>query len=99
MKAKFISVFFLFFFLQSVNIFSQQHEIDSQKNILQIEKEDTNKINTLNELSWSLKNKGDFPPALNYAQQASELSEKISFPKGKATALDRMGLVYYNEGN
>src|ERR1051326_994668 len=91
---------FILFLYGSVFLYGQNGPVaDSLLSALSKEKDDTSKVNTLNELSWELKNKGDYASALNYTQQAKILSEKNSFLRGKATAYDRTVLIYNNQGN
>ena len=95
----FSNYIFLLFFSIPFFSFTQNRETDSLLKLLPTENIDSNKVETLNELTWQLKNAGDYTLALHYAQQAKEISEKISYQSGLATAYDRMGLIYYKQGN
>src|SRR3954447_872799 len=66
-------------------------KIDSLKKILVIQKEDTNKVNTLNELSAILDH--DRNSAMQYAKEALSLSQKINFKKGEGNAYYQMGVA------
>jgi len=57
---------------------------DSLKKILQTQKEDTNKVNTLNELSAELVANRDI--SMEYAKSALLLSQKIHYKNGEANA-------------
>ena len=78
--------------------------IDSLLNSLKTAKEDTNKVNTLNNLSKKITNTGDYEKAKKYANDALILSQKIKpiaigFKKGKANAYNIIGNIYYYQGN
>ncbi len=74
--------------------FAQDQEIDSLKAVVETLKEDSTKVNTLNELS-SLLYTTQPDLAIMYALEAMELGEQIRFYKGVALALKYMGLGYY----
>jgi serine phosphatase RsbU (regulator of sigma subunit) len=80
-------------------IFSQNKLIDSLKNKLAGQGEDTAKINTLNILSRQLDNNGDQKAALNYSDTALFLSQKLQFKKGLAASLKTHGNIYFNQSN
>ncbi len=79
---KILSLFFLG--LNLYTVYSQSNTIDSLTNALKLHKEDTNKIKTLNALSWSVLATDDYKKALQYANEAFSLSEKVNFVRGKA---------------
>ena len=79
--------------------FAKQGEIDSLLSVLETAKEDTNKVNALNNLSLELLNTGDFLQAKKYADDALSLSGKINFKKGKADAYNNIGIIYLKQGN
>lgn len=78
---------------------AQQNIIDSLQNVLSSAKEDTNKVNILNNLAWEFKNTADFEKSINYAAQANDLSDKINYKKGKAKSLSIIGLNLGDQGN
>lgn len=78
---------------------AQNPILDSLQAVLKTQGEDTNRVNTLNELSWQLKDLGNFTLALTNANDAMLLSRKIDYKKGIATAYSRNGQVYQNQGN
>ena len=80
-----INLFVIFYF----NVVAQDNYADSLKKVLLTQKEDTNKVNTLNELSSWVADNGD--SALQYARQALILSQKLYFKNGEGNA-------YYNYG-
>lgn len=66
--------------------------VDSLFEILQVQKRDTLKVNTLNELAWELK-KSDALKAKQFANQALRLSDSLKFDRGKITSLNRIGTI------
>jgi len=61
-------------------------KIDPARKVLQAQKEDSNKVNSLNKLSTNALTREDFDNSMQYAKEALSLSEKINFKKGKADA-------------
>jgi len=89
----------LFFITALCNILAAQNaQIDSLKNVLQAQKEDTNKINTLNNLSRLFMYE-DALSAFQYANQALSLSENINFKKGKVISYIHLASSFYQQGN
>ncbi len=85
--------------LLTVNGKAQNNTIDSLQAVLKTQQEDTNKVNTLNELSWELKNVGNFTVALKYANEGMLMAKQIGYKKGMATSYSRQGQVYQYQGN
>lgn len=77
----------------------QDSKIDSFARVLKTQKDDTNKANTLNALSRQLWQKGRYPEAKKYADDALALAEIIKFKTGKAIALNNIGIIYAYQGN
>ena len=96
--AKYIMTAFLFV-LYSFVLNGQNNAIDSLKRVLQTQKEDTNKVNTLIALGTALNRISDLDNALKYAIQALALSERISFQRGQAKAYNRIASVHQTKGN
>src|SRR6185437_14096089 len=87
----------LLFFATSI-CYAQKHEMDSMLHVLSTEKEDTNRVNTLNNLSFSLYlSKPD--TAILLAQQADALATKLGWIKGEAYANCYEGLGYKKKSN
>ncbi|MEP7171060.1 MAG: tetratricopeptide repeat protein, partial [Bacteroidota bacterium] len=81
-------------------LFAQtQSKIDSLETVLKTSKEDTTKVNVLNNLSWELINTAEYAKAKQYADDALAIAEKINFKKGTANAYGNIGIIYYNQGN
>ena len=73
--------------------------IDSLKQILQTNKEDTAKVNTLNILSKIFTYRRDLPNALLYSQRALSLAEKIHSKAGIAQSYETLGGYYRAQEN
>ncbi|MEO9022548.1 MAG: tetratricopeptide repeat protein [Ginsengibacter sp.] len=100
------TIAFLFFTLVTFSFtgYTQSNEassfkIDSLKNVLQTQKEDTNKVNSLNVLSFFLTYAGDTVNAIRYADEALSLAGKTNFEKGKGLAYLNIGTIYFLQNN
>lgn len=87
------------FIIQSVCLFSQGRVIDSLKLKLKTAKEDTSKVNTLNELAKKFAKIHNFDTALYFSNNAKLLAGSIKFEKGEAKSLMLIGYIYNNTGN
>ncbi|MBC7864781.1 MAG: tetratricopeptide repeat protein [Bacteroidia bacterium] len=74
--------------------FSQNRKIDSLLTLLKTDKEDTNKVNHLNNLGWQLKHNNP-DTAIILSNQALTIAEKCSWKKGMANALSNLGVYNY----
>ena len=79
--------------------YAQNNVIDSLEKVLATQKEDTNKVNTLNALSRGLISVEDNERAMLHAQAAISLAEKLHFKTGEGFAYKNIGLVYTNKKN
>ena len=80
--------------------FCQTKKIDSLKLVLGVTKEDTSKINILNQLASDFFYiVGDSKSALSYAEDALALAEKNHFKKGIRNAYDNMGDANFLQNN
>jgi len=82
------------FLLSFLSIFSfiveaQPGKVDSLRKILETQKEDSNKVKILNELSGSIYN--DNKLKMKYAELAKNLSRRLGYLKGEAKALMNQG--------
>jgi len=77
---------FLFLFLVTLFLSAQQNNNDSLRQLLFVAKEDTTKVNLLNQLSRNF-NESKPDSNLFYGLQALELSRKINYNKGEIDAL------------
>ncbi|MNK00373.1 Response regulator aspartate phosphatase J [compost metagenome] len=85
--------------LLSYSIQAQNHTIDSLQNVLKKSKEDTSKVNTLNQLSKELLFTANYPNSLANAQTAYKLAIKLNYAKGQAVSLLSIGNVNLYLGN
>ena len=92
-----IIVSFLFF--QSFVSNGQNRTIDSLKQILQTQKEDTDRVNTLNLLSIALSDNGDQNEAMKITDDAILISKKVNFKKGEAIAYSNKSVISFKEGD
>jgi tetratricopeptide (TPR) repeat protein len=88
------TVLFVLFFLNTFIEHAQTKTIDSLAKVLQTQKEDTNKVNTLNELAYEFTYNADSQKSFRFANQAISLAETINYKKGKALAFFRLGISY-----
>ncbi|OFY87021.1 MAG: hypothetical protein A3F72_06060 [Bacteroidetes bacterium RIFCSPLOWO2_12_FULL_35_15] len=83
------------FLLLTTNGFAQNRigrsAIDSLRILLQNEKEDTVKVNYLNELASGYENIDSYDTALIYAYQALRLAQQLKFKKGTSKAYTLLG--------
>jgi len=79
-------------------LLAQQNKIDSLISLLKTAKEDTNKVITLNMISWQILNTGDYERALKYGEEAHVLAKEINFKKGIAIAHNNIGLIHFYKG-
>ncbi|HEY5407967.1 MAG TPA: tetratricopeptide repeat protein, partial [Ginsengibacter sp.] len=89
----------LFLIAFSYKAYSQENaadsfKIDSIKKQLLLQKEDTNKVNTLRWLAGEIGQRGEYAGAIQYTNQSLTLSDKIDFKKGKEKAFYLLGLIY-----
>jgi tetratricopeptide (TPR) repeat protein len=93
--------FFLLVFIFSFSLSYSQNtdKIDSLVTLLKTAKEDTNKVNYLNDLSWQYNNIGDCDTALYYGNSALQLAQRLIFKKGVANSFSNIGIIYGTQGN
>ncbi len=73
--------------------------IPSLLNILKTAKEDTTKVNVLNNLSEESYKAGKYDNEMTYAKDALKLAEKLSWKKGEAKALLNIGSAFDDISN
>lgn len=76
----------------STTLCAQDRATDSLKHLLSQAREDTGKINLLNQLAAAT-NKTE--ESIGYGKDAVALSEKLNYPKGRALGLKNLGLYYF----
>jgi PAS domain S-box-containing protein len=82
-----------------LNVFAQSPVVDSLKNVLKAEKDDTNKVNTLNAVSTNLIANSAYDSSLKYANIALALANTIRYENGRGVALNNMGSCFFYQGN
>jgi len=82
-----------------LNAVAQNHKIDSLLKVLQSEKEDSNKVNTLNELSKRVFRVGTYTTSDSFAVKALTLAQKINYKKGIARAYLNRGNAFQGSGD
>lgn len=95
MKNIFVSCLLLLCFRSNAQ---DQRAIDSLLALLQTEKQDTARVNHLNELCY-LYGASDLKQALQYADQALTLAQKINWREGIAVSSRYKGTVYLEMGD
>jgi two-component system NarL family sensor kinase len=94
LKMKKILCSFLFLFGACISL--AQNNTDSLILSLKTEKDDTNKVNHLNDLLWEFM---DTDSGMVYGNQALTLSQKLKWNKGIAETLRNIGTYYYLRAN
>jgi class 3 adenylate cyclase len=93
MKIRYFLIY-AWIFIIPLNIYAQDQPVDSLKAVIETLKDDSIKVNTLNELSYSF---WDTNPDMSimYAMEAMDMAYKVNFRKGVAYALKNMGMAYF----
>jgi len=100
MKSKCCNNFFLFVFLiTSFSVTPQSVKIDSLIKVLDTQKNDTNKVKTLNLLCGQYKANSELDKVIEYGEQSLELSKKLKYFRGEANALTKIGSAYEIKGD
>lgn len=96
---RFVLLSFIFLFIGCLQskCFAQSEKIDSLKNELKKQKQDTSRVNTLLNLAWELR-KLDSEKGLAYTKEALSISKTIQFLKGEGNAFAKMGDLYFAVG-
>ncbi|MDF2453160.1 MAG: protein serine/threonine phosphatase [Bacteroidota bacterium] len=81
------------------NTLAQNPITDSLLKLLKTNKQDTFRINILNDISKEYRNTGDYEFAISYSKQAETLATKLNFKKGLAKALNASGVIYEIQGS
>ena len=90
--------FLLAFCAAVFNLSAQQQKIDSLLKIVQIAKEDTNKVIALNELAVQYRQIGNSEKGIQYEKIAIPLAKQLNYKKGEARANGNMGLLLNDLG-
>jgi signal transduction histidine kinase len=76
-----------------------QNKIDSLENVMRNAREDTSLVNAMTSLSYNYMMNSSFEKALQYADSAVALSEKLKYIKGQANAYFQKGRLLIDIGN
>lgn len=93
---KIIKLVFLLL-LAGISFAQKQHEIDSLIIELNRAKDDTTKVNILNDLGTKYSS-NEPERAYKYLKEALDLAEKVNFESGVAYANNNIGIYYYFKG-
>ena len=96
--AKLKLLYLIVLVILSCNLSGQNNEIDSLILILKHQKDDTNKVNTLNNLSWENLSMGDYEKSIENSKNALLLAEKLKYKKGIANAYNNLGNTFSDRG-
>jgi len=77
----------------------QNNTIDSLKRVLQTQKEDSNKVKTLNTLGESYFHEQGFVNAIQFGNQAMTLAQKLKFKRGEVDSYSIIGQAYASQNN
>jgi signal transduction histidine kinase len=91
-------IFFLIGILFFINCFSQDQQTDSLLVLMKNVKEDTARVDILNQVAASYFNSSP-ENAIKYATQAKTLAENVKYTNGLAYALKNIGIAYYMQGD
>jgi serine phosphatase RsbU (regulator of sigma subunit) len=91
--------FFSLFALHSRHCLSQAVNVDSLAKASLLAKDDTNKVNLYNDLSWGYKNLGLHKKADSIGELQLQLAQKLDYKKGQADANMNIGNVWDNLGD
>lgn len=96
---RFSNLFVLFLLAGYAPVLAQNAEADSLRAVVSEKTtEDTNRVNSLLALAWILRVETPVE-AMDYSTEALELSAKLNFLRGKATAQSTIGVIHYRGGN
>ena len=87
------------FILYSFVLNGQNNPIDSLKEVLQTQKEDTNRVKTLIKLGSVLADSIEYDNALKYTNEARVLSAKLGFKRGQGQAYEAIAWIHQIRGD
>jgi tetratricopeptide (TPR) repeat protein len=82
-----------------VSSFSQVSKVDSLKNLLLTEKNDTTRAILLGGIGRAYTNVSDFERGLEYSREQLHLAERINYKTGIIAGNNNLGLVYFYRGD
>lgn len=100
MKIKFKYIIFSIFIINIIFAFDAKADdyIDSLQKELKKAKQDTTKVNLMNDLAWEMQSY-DINKAIEYGEQALNLSKTINYNKGLGDAYIILGIFYQSTDN
>jgi len=98
---KFILLFFILNLLQRDCIAQKQGQskIDSLLTLLSKSKEDTNKVNIINNIADEYETMGEFVKEFQYGNEGLAISKKLKYKKGEAKCYINIGNLYWYQSN
>lgn len=94
-----LPIYFSIFFLLAGGVsWAQDPGLDSLKQVLEHLREDTSRVNTLNDIAYILYRISP-DEAIAYSLEAESLAEKLKYSSGLAQAYKTIGLGYYMQGS
>ncbi len=97
-SVKFTIAVILFFTFSSVSCLADSPISDSLALLLDVQKNDTSRVKTLNALAFELRDT-DSDKAAVYATKAQVLAAKLNYKQGEATSLNMIGLLSQKKGD
>jgi len=92
-------LFIIFLFLTFSSVFGKTSKVDSLKNLLTNADPDTSYVLILNGLADEYRRDANFQELFNYASEALEISERISYQPGQVRSLLQLGIYFRLIGN
>ncbi len=92
------STILVLFLNAALSVTAQSDYVDSLRSVLKTSKEDSNKVEILNELCWEL-NYSDPASAEKYGKESIALSKKLNFQNGLSVTYYNLGKLYLDQGN
>jgi len=81
------------------SVVSQESQIDSLREVVQLGFRDTLQVSNLNALSIAILQNEDISGSLIVSKQAGELADELGYLRGKAYAEKNIGMAYYYQGD
>ncbi len=81
------------------SVVSQESQIDSLREVVQLGFRDTLQVSNLNALSVAILQNEDISGSLIVSKQAGELADELGYLRGKAYAEKNIGMAYYYQGD
>jgi len=89
--------FILLLFIGALNNYAQNKKIDSLQSVIKNHKNNSEKINSLNQLSWEFSLISEFDSCIKYAEYAIKLNTNLN--ADLSSSYHHIGDAYYAKGN